>query len=147
MRAASAPVAAPPSVTPFRVLKHAGVHSLAISRDGQLLASAATTDFPGPGEVRLWRMRDGRLLRVTKYQYGVYSVAFSPDSRTLAITSNGTVALWDVRSWRRTDGDGLALGDDRREALLQAIAAADADRLLAIVAHGDFELVPYVEDK
>lgn len=53
-----------------------------------------------------------------------------------------------VRVWRRTDADGAsaALSGERREALRQAVANADADRLLAIVARGDFELVPYVQD-
>ena len=57
-----------------------------------------------------------------------------------------------VRAWRRTDADGAGgampggLSDERRAALRQAVAAADADRLLAIVARGDFELVAYVED-
>ena len=51
-----------------------------------------------------------------------------------------------VRAWRRTDGDGIALSEERREALRAAIEGADADRLLAIVARGDFELIPYAED-
>ena len=51
-----------------------------------------------------------------------------------------------VRAWRRADDDSNALSPERRDALLEAVAAADADRLLAIVARGDFELVPYVED-
>ncbi|MFA7249556.1 MAG: DUF5671 domain-containing protein [Dehalococcoidia bacterium] len=56
-----------------------------------------------------------------------------------------------VRLWRRTDAEAAggadgALSGDRREALRQAVASADADRLLAVVTRGDFELVPYVED-
>ncbi|MGE3855868.1 MAG: DUF5671 domain-containing protein [Dehalococcoidia bacterium] len=52
-----------------------------------------------------------------------------------------------VRAWRRTDGDGVALTEERRTALRDAIIAADADRLLAIVAGGDFSLVPYEETR
>ena len=51
-----------------------------------------------------------------------------------------------LRSWRRTDDDGTPLAEDRRAALLAAVEGADADHLLAIVARGDFEVVPYTED-
>ena len=51
-----------------------------------------------------------------------------------------------VRTWRRLDGDAVALTDTQRTALRDAIASTDADRVLAIVRGDTFEVVPYVED-
>lgn len=51
-----------------------------------------------------------------------------------------------VRSWRRTDAAAGGLSGERRDALRDAIVAADADRLLAIVEGGDFRLVPYEDE-
>ncbi|MEI7925689.1 MAG: DUF5671 domain-containing protein [Chloroflexota bacterium] len=67
------------------------------------------------------------------------------DAAELAAELDGIPGV-HLRAWRRTDGDGLALPEERREALRAAIEAADTDRLIAIVARGDFELVPFVEE-
>lgn len=98
------PLQAAPTATsqlkPFRILKHADSHSLALSPDGRYIASAATTDFPGPGEVRVWQMRDGKLLKVWKFEEGVDGIAFSPDSRNLAFTVDGPIRIYAVPSWK-----------------------------------------------
>lgn len=57
----------------------------------------------------------------------------------------GRIPGVQVRAWRRTDGDGIALSEERRAALRLAIEGTEADRLLAIVSGGDFNLVPYAE--
>ncbi|HEY9668157.1 MAG TPA: NB-ARC domain-containing protein [Coleofasciculaceae cyanobacterium] len=63
------------------------------SPDGQLLA---TGDFNG--EVRLWRVVDGKNLLTCKgHTSWVWSIAFSPDGQTLATGSaDRTVKLWDL---------------------------------------------------
>lgn len=63
------------------------------SPDGQFLV---TGDMDG--EVRLWRVADGKnLLTCKEHTSWVWSIAFSPDGQTLASGSDDkTVKLWDV---------------------------------------------------
>jgi WD40 repeat protein len=73
---------------------HAYVRGVAFSPDGATLAS-------GSGDVRLWRVADGRLLRTLEARGGVVSVAFSPDGATLASGSfDSPVQLWRVADGR-----------------------------------------------
>jgi WD40 repeat protein len=48
--------------------------------------------------VRLWDVRSRRQIGklLTGHTGGVYSVAYSPDGRTLATADDETVRLWDV---------------------------------------------------
>jgi WD40 repeat protein len=92
------------------------VNSVALSPDGSLIASGSSDirvtegslkpNAPGlgPGGVRLWDARTGRLLRrLGEPREQVRSVAFSPDGRWLAAGAggpdgSGAVRLWDART-------------------------------------------------
>jgi WD40 repeat protein len=94
--------------------------SVAFSPDGSVLAAAAscTPDLNGNctgGQIRLWNAADGALLRTLTVPGtdGTYSVAFSPDGRTLL--SGGDAGAYDpftsqpayygvLRLWRTADG-------------------------------------------
>jgi serine/threonine protein kinase/sugar lactone lactonase YvrE len=76
---------------------HAGrVHSVAYSRDAQIIASAS-----GDGTVRVWNAPEGRLLHTLRGHTGkVYSVACSPDGQMIASAG----ADQTVRLWQASDG-------------------------------------------
>jgi len=71
-----------------------GVHGVAFSPDGGILASGAYEAYDGT--VCLWRMPDGTRLRTLGgHSRKVSSVAFSPDGTLLAVGGwAGTVRLW-----------------------------------------------------
>ena len=73
------------------------VWSVALSADGQLLASGGTD-----GMVRLWETGAGRLLATLEGHSGaVWSVALSTDGRLLASGgADGTVWLWETGTCR-----------------------------------------------
>jgi WD40 repeat protein len=80
----------------FDDLPHAS-DSIAFSPDGKLFAAGtlgAGGELPSPGELRIWNAKDGKLLHVWRQkatvdvgedQGAMMGIAFSPDSRTIAI--------------------------------------------------------------
>ena len=81
----------------------AGVESVAISPNGQLLASGSRDDT-----IEIWNLGSGRLLRtLTGHSDPVFSVVFSPDGQTIV---SGSGCSWrpcdyedkdyDIRIWR-----------------------------------------------
>ncbi len=110
--------------------KLVGPTSLAFSLDGKTLATGNIEDYLAPGDLRLWRVADGKLLHKTRYVYGVNGVAFSPDGKTLAMTtmvekSKNPIRLWDVAAWRTRQ----VLGDDQ---FLSSIDYAPDSRRLIV---------------
>ena len=70
-----------------------GMHSMALSPDGNILASGSEDST-----IRLWDMHTGEHKRTLNgHTDRVYSVAFSTDRKTLASGSDdNTIRLWDV---------------------------------------------------
>jgi WD40 repeat protein len=78
--------------------------AVAVSPDGALIATGSGDidgNSPG-GEIKLWASDDGTLLRTLPSQWA-YSVAFSPDGRSLA---SGHITK-DVKLWNVSDGELL----------------------------------------
>lgn len=80
---------------------HSGaVHSVAISRDGKLLASAGANVF-GHGTIALWRLPDGALVKTLDDDPGpkdiARSVEISADGKLLVSAGyDETIKLWDL---------------------------------------------------
>lgn len=68
--------------------------AIAFSPDGKLLATGDVNH-----EVHLWHVADSKQLLSLKLDAGwIWSVAFSPEGRFLAISANRTVNIWDVQT-------------------------------------------------
>jgi WD40 repeat protein/transcriptional regulator with XRE-family HTH domain len=90
--------AAPAGLTAFLRGHVLGVNSVAISRDGTILASGSED-----GTIRLWNARQRRALGppLVASAGPIWGVAFSPDGTLLASgDDNGTVRLWSVARQR-----------------------------------------------
>lgn len=80
---------------------HAPVHGFAISPNGQYVATA------GDDTAKLYR-RDGVLLRTLGPNDGeAKSVAFSPDSETLAVGTKNGVVVWSIQGERLKTLEGV----------------------------------------
>ena len=74
------------------------VGGVAFSPNGKVLASGGGWY---DGTVRLWNTRTGEENRILEEQFGVDSVAFSPDGIKLATANKGSIRIWDVRTGER----------------------------------------------
>jgi WD40 repeat protein len=94
-----------------RELRHGSpLMAVAASADGKFLATGAED-----ASIRVWRVADGRLLRVLEdHETVVTGLAFSADGRRLASSSQDTdVRVWDTRTWtnRLLRGHTAIVGD------------------------------------
>jgi WD40 repeat protein len=123
-----------------------------VSSDNQLMVSAAEN-----GEVKLWRVADGQLIRVVQGTGNVTAVALSPDGSRLALlrytqvevqrSIEGTL-VWQVMAEHggatlafSADGQNLLHGGD----ILQVRSASDG-QMLREVTKGPFGLGPMSHD-
>jgi RNA polymerase sigma factor (sigma-70 family) len=115
------------------------VLGIAFSPDGKWMASGGFANDKGIYFARLWEVETGKELRRfphAKNSYGIPSLAFSPDAKTLATRSHdGRLRLFDVDTGkeRKTfppDGGGRRLGTVAFSPDGQTVAAAgDSIRL------------------
>ncbi|ARV57285.1 hypothetical protein BZZ01_00395 [Nostocales cyanobacterium HT-58-2] len=72
-----------------------GIHSVAFTPDGKLLATGDTN-----GEIRLYQVADGKQLLTCKGHTGfVWPIAFSPDGHVLASGGDDAIVkLWDIKT-------------------------------------------------
>jgi len=94
----SAPPADEPPAAAVLVGHQGQVNCVEFCPNGRILASAGAD-----GTIRLWSVPSGgarHRLEVHDSRFGVYSVAFSPDGKTLASCSGSLVRLWDPERGR-----------------------------------------------
>jgi RNA polymerase sigma factor (sigma-70 family) len=125
------------------------VLGIAFSQDGKLMASGGFNNDKGTYFARLWEVETGKELRRfrhAKNSYGIPSLAFSPDAKTLATRSHdGRLRLFDVDTGKErktfpSDGGGRRLGTVAFSPDGQTVAAAGDSIRLYDVTTGEERL-------
>jgi len=120
-----------------KLVGHDGnVNALIFSADGKTIY-AASGENAVRGQIKIWNVADGRLLRVIEgHRDTIYALALSPDGKTLASGSyDQQIKLWnaetgaEVKTLRGHNGAvfGLAYRPDGK-----IIASASADRTIKL---------------
>jgi WD40 repeat protein len=129
------------------------VNSVAISPDGRLIA-AGSSDIRfaqgqlkagarglGPGAVRLWHARTGRLLRrLGDPAQQVMAVAISSDGRRVAAAGAGASDSGAVRLWDAATGASVWSADDHTAEALALAFAPDGSALATAGADGTIKV-------
>jgi WD40 repeat protein len=106
------------------------VAALAVSRDGQIIASA-----DGVGEIIAWHGENGESLTkpIKAHSKHIYSVDFSPDGTVLATGSwDGMTKFWCTKTWQM-QGDPI-------ECLAYCIQYSPSGELLAIATFHNIQI-------
>jgi WD40 repeat protein len=116
----------------LRYTANGGGRELLFSPDGKFLACAGAFE----GTIRLFEAAGGKEVRRFERQTGLlWTLAFSPDGKTLAASEECSIRLWDVATGKRLhsfsghetpvislafspDGAGLASGDEKGGTLI-----------------------------
>jgi WD40 repeat protein len=114
------------------------IASLTYSPDGKLLASA---DHLSSGLIKLWSVASRTQVHEWTPRSALCSIAFSPDSRTLAAGGrDGIIPLWDVETGRLLrELHGLS---DRRD--VRAVGFSRDGKLLATGDYDDKRSLPVI---
>ena len=125
------------------------VNSVALSKDAALLATGssdgrfahrvlkADAKCLGPGAVRLWDARKGRLLRrLGDSAEQVMAVALSPDGRHVAAGGGSTGGSGVVRVWDTATGRAVWSMDDHKAEVLAIAYAPDGSSVATAAADG-----------
>jgi WD40 repeat protein len=129
------------------------VNSVALSRDAALLATGSSDGryahrlLPagakclGPGAVRLWDARTGRLLRrLGDPAEQVMAVALSPDGRHVAAGGASPKGSGVVRLWDTATGKQVWSTDDHTAEVLAVAYAPDGSAVATAAADGRLKL-------
>ncbi len=118
-----------PSGALIRTLKgHDAIPNLAFSPDSKLLASGSWSQKMSRGEIRLWNVASGQLMRRFPDQPTFVSdLAFAPNGKTLfSVGGQGRVKAWNV-----ADGRVVREFVAAKDSLLTVAISPDGKRLAA----------------
>jgi WD40 repeat protein len=131
------------------------VNSVALSADGSLLATGSSdhrfarervpagAKHAGPGAVRLWDARTGRMLRrLGDPADQVMAVALSPDGGCLAAGGGTGEGKGSVHVWEVATGAPLWSANDHAKATLAVAFAPDGSAVAAAAADGVVRVYP-----
>lgn len=110
---------------------HDFVTSLALSPDGQWLASGSRGKTDEDRVVNLWNLPEGRLLHAFRHGAWVNAVAFSTDGRWLASgDETGALRLWRLRRRGSTLDPSPTIMLDGHEGAIHSLAFSPDSRML-----------------